>query len=426
MLRTLKNSKNHENLTESQESPVDEYLNNLKPHLDRAHAIYQSTKTQWNNAVSSVKFHYNKAKDAIKETNVKLAQQEKELATYDFNEDFTRDGKDRSKIIGLPSERERRRKLWAKRLELYIDSLQETIFTATRALNDVTGYSAIQKLRESIDALETELVKAKEMAKKTKEIYNEAISKRLETQKEVNELLQRKSTWNSQDLEKFTGLYKDDHANAANEKQAKLEMEQAELHQEELHDKLSNAILTRYHEEQIWSDKIRRTSTWGTFGLMGINIFLFLIFQLALEPWKRRRLVGNFEEKVQRVLEENTNEQNQRLELMSQKMEALKNSDRLPALEERLQSEVVDDIDLQLVQPPTIQELPLPLIKDWKHKLREHFAKLINPLREPYALLFYSDYDHTVLDKTELISVVSLAVSFGTFIGSLIVYSIGK
>jgi DNA primase large subunit len=58
----------------------------------------------------------------------------------------------------------------------------------------------------------------------------------------------------------------------------------------------------RYHEEQIWSDKIRRASTWGTFALMGINVALFVVVQIGLEPWRRKRLVRGFEEKVKEVV----------------------------------------------------------------------------------------------------------------------------
>ena len=36
---------------------------------------------------------------------------------------------------------------------------------------------------------------------------------------------------------------------------------------------------------------------------MGVNVVLFLIFQWALEPWRRGRLVRGFEEKVKAVLE---------------------------------------------------------------------------------------------------------------------------
>jgi sensitive to high expression protein 9 len=70
---------------------------------------------------------------------------------------------------------------------------------------------------------------------------------------------------------------------------------------------LNKSILSRYHEEQVWSDKIRRMSTWGTWGLMGMNVLLFLIFQIAVEPWRRRRLVKGFEDKVVEALEKEKN-----------------------------------------------------------------------------------------------------------------------
>ena len=77
----------------------------------------------------------------------------------------------------------------------------------------------------------------------------------------------------------------------------------AERKAEEVAARLSASILARYHEEQIWSDKIRRMSTWGTWGLMGVNVLLFVIFQIGVEPWRRKRLVKGFEEKVMEALE---------------------------------------------------------------------------------------------------------------------------
>lgn len=76
-----------------------------------------------------------------------------------------------------------------------------------------------------------------------------------------------------------------------------------ERHAESAAANLSASILARYHEEQIWSDKIRRMSTWGTWGLMGVNVLLFLVFQIGVEPWRRKRLVKGFEDKVMEALE---------------------------------------------------------------------------------------------------------------------------
>jgi sensitive to high expression protein 9 len=36
---------------------------------------------------------------------------------------------------------------------------------------------------------------------------------------------------------------------------------------------------------------------------MGVNVLLFLIFQVAIEPWRRHRLVKGFEEKVKEAIE---------------------------------------------------------------------------------------------------------------------------
>ena len=136
-----------------------------------------------------------------------------------------------------------------------------------------------------------------------RETYTLAISQRSSSQREVNELLQRKHAWTPNDLERFTELYRSDHANEQAEAAAQENLLTVERRAEEAAARLSASILARYHEEQIWSDKIRRMSTWGTWGLMGVNVLLFLVFQIGVEPWRRKRLVKGFEDKVMEALE---------------------------------------------------------------------------------------------------------------------------
>lgn len=138
---------------------------------------------------------------------------------------------------------------------------------------------------------------------RAKEAYTLAISQRSSSQREVNELLQRKHAWTPNDLERFTELYRSDHANEQAETAAQENLLTVERRAEEAAARLSASILARYHEEQIWSDKIRRMSTWGTWGLMGVNVLLFLVFQIGVEPWRRKRLVKGFEDKVMEALE---------------------------------------------------------------------------------------------------------------------------
>ncbi|KAL9016005.1 MAG: hypothetical protein Q9185_006627 [Variospora sp. 1 TL-2023] len=184
-----------------------------------------------------------------------------------------------------------------------MDTLQSTLANQTQHLNTLTGYTPIESLKSSIAAQESHLQDTRSALIAARSAYSQAIKQRSASQREVNELLQRKHMWSPADLERFTALYRSDHANELHETQTHDALIKAEKEAEEAGQLLSESILKRYHEEQIWSDKIRRMSTWGTWGLMGVNVLLFLIFQIGVEPWRRGRLVRGFEEKVKEALE---------------------------------------------------------------------------------------------------------------------------
>ncbi|KAK7205927.1 sensitive to high expression protein 9-like protein, mitochondrial [Myxozyma melibiosi] len=207
-------------------------------------------------------------------------------------------------LRNLPSQIEARRSRLARRFSAKLDELQTAVFMAGRTINDITGYSEIDALRKAIERQEAALLEARKEVKNAKDAYSAAIAKRSASQREVNELLQRKQTWSPSDLERFTILYRSDHANEQEELHAGERLNRAEHAAEEAQAELGRSILARYHEEQIWSDKIRRASTYGTWALMGFNVVLFMVVQLGLEPWKRKRLVGSFEEKVRDMLDE--------------------------------------------------------------------------------------------------------------------------
>ncbi|RPB05910.1 hypothetical protein L873DRAFT_1660397 [Choiromyces venosus 120613-1] len=207
-------------------------------------------------------------------------------------------------LKNLPSQQEKRRLNVSKKFSTTMDDLQTAMFSAGQKLNEITGYSDIEALKKSIEQQEQHVKASRQAVRKAKEEYQAAINRRSASQREVNELLQRKHAWNPTDLERFTELYRSDHANEQAETTAQELLVQAERVADEAQAGLARSILARYHEEQIWSDKIRRASTWGTWGLMGFNVLLFIVVQLGLEPWKRRRLVGGFEVKVREVIQE--------------------------------------------------------------------------------------------------------------------------
>jgi hypothetical protein len=66
---------------------------------------------------------------------------------------------------------------------------------------------------------------------------------------------------------------------------------------------LMKSILHRYHEEQVWSDKIRSVSTYGSLIVLVVNLVVFLGAIAVVEPWKRRRLVKGLEDRVKGMME---------------------------------------------------------------------------------------------------------------------------
>ncbi|KAI0423164.1 hypothetical protein F5X98DRAFT_5400 [Xylaria grammica] len=204
----------------------------------------------------------------------------------------------------LPSAQNLRRSALNQSLSSFMDRAQTTLFAASQRINDLTGYSSIESLKSQISTLESELHAAQSHLTATRSAYKSAVSDRASTQREVTTLLARQKTWTPIDFERFTSLYRQDYELEASVGERAVELEQAEREAERLGRELGAGILARYHEEQIWSDKIRRMSTWGTWGLMGMNILLFLLLQFGAEPWRRRRLVRGFEEKVREALAE--------------------------------------------------------------------------------------------------------------------------
>ncbi|RYP75643.1 hypothetical protein DL770_007376 [Monosporascus sp. CRB-9-2] len=204
----------------------------------------------------------------------------------------------------LPSAQNSRRSALNQQLSSFMDRAQNTLFTASQRLNDLTGYSGIETLKSEISGLEASLAAAQQSLHAARAAYKAAVSGRAATQREVTTLLARQKTWTPADFERFTHLYRQDYELEASVADTAAELERAEQEAERAARDLSTAILARYHEEQIWSDKIRRMSTWGTWGLMGVNVLLFLVFQFGAEPWRRARLVRGFEQKVREALEE--------------------------------------------------------------------------------------------------------------------------
>ena len=159
-------------------------------------------------------------------------------------------------------------------------------------LNRITGYDVCMKLKEEVEKADLEYVGIKQLTRTIQQQYQTAVEARLSSQKSINSLLQRKSHWTEEEINQFTDLYKLELKQEAEEKLLKSQASSSTRDLDNAHDRLTTAMRERYQVEQLWSDKIRATSTYGTLILMTVNLVLFLLIQLYLEPKKRQLLIG--------------------------------------------------------------------------------------------------------------------------------------
>ncbi|KAF2708956.1 hypothetical protein K504DRAFT_491584 [Pleomassaria siparia CBS 279.74] len=194
----------------------------------------------------------------------------------------------------LPSHRDGQRWRLNKRLAEFMDDMLPKLAIVTQKVNTYTGtdYSGIEALRKEIKDQE-QLVKARRLAiDEAKHALDAAHAQQGSSQKEVVALLERKHSWSAHDLERYMSLIRSEHVNDQAVREAKEAVHNAEAALEEARSHLEKRERAQYHEEQIWSDTIRRNSTWVTFGLMGLNIFLLLASLVAIEPWRRSKMVN--------------------------------------------------------------------------------------------------------------------------------------
>lgn len=185
-----------------------------------------------------------------------------------------------------------------------MDKLLARASIYSQHINTYTGtdYSAIEALRKEIDAQEQKVRSTHADIDTARATHHEAHAKQAASQKEIVSLLERKSSWSPEDLERYMSLVRSEHTDEQGVQTAKEGLRGAERDLENARAELERLERKQYHEEQIWSDTIRRNSTWVTFGLMGLNIILLLAQITIFEPHRRRKIVRD----VNQALEEKT------------------------------------------------------------------------------------------------------------------------
>ncbi|EJD40899.1 hypothetical protein AURDEDRAFT_69547 [Auricularia subglabra TFB-10046 SS5] len=240
-----------------------------------------------------------------------------------------------------------RREVLQSQVGGFVSSANSNFAQMGLVLNRMSGYDEIQGLKQT-----ARISQARQAARDAKAAYDKAAAARVASQREVNDLLQRKTSWSEADVSRFTALVRADHQLEQEEARAKDNVVRAEDGVEHALSALTQSILARYHEEQVWSDKIRRLSTYGQLGAMALNVLVFVTAIVWVEPWKRKRLGETFERRVEALekehaaqLQENMGAVRAGLEAQAQLLETLKVPDvqAAPTLVAETPEKALDD-----------------------------------------------------------------------------------
>ncbi|KAF9534515.1 Mdm33 family-domain-containing protein [Crepidotus variabilis] len=227
-------------------------------------------------------------------------------------------------------------------------------------LNKVTGYEEIEALKKGVSVQEQRIHDSRQAAREAKKAYEAAVLQRADSQREVNDLLQRKSIWTAADVARFTELVPKDHSHQQQEEKTKAAADEAEEIVEKEFAKLMRLILARYHEEQVWSDKIRSASTYGSLAALGLNMLVFIMAILVVEPWKRKRLAQTFEDKIVQLSSENGRKLEESMKILESQIGQQEN------LITALKGDVLNGVEqmaLRVVAPVVVvDELPLKTV----------------------------------------------------------------
>ncbi|CEH18700.1 hypothetical protein CBOM_05419 [Ceraceosorus bombacis] len=154
--------------------------------------------------------------------------------------------------------------------------------------NEVSGYEAVEALKKDVELAEQRLASLRAQQNEALQAHRKAVAQRSETQRTLNDLLSRKSSWSSSDLASYTALLQSEHSESAMEKEAGDKYEVAERQRERAWDDVVRKTLERFHEEWRWSERGRTLGNWVSAGVVGLNVVLFITAILIAKPPTRR------------------------------------------------------------------------------------------------------------------------------------------
>ena len=168
-----------------------------------------------------------------------------------------------------------------------------------------SGTREILQLKEQVQESSAKFDETQRNVTQARGDLDQALKAWEDSQRQHTRLLQVRDSWTNEQAQEFAGLVQKEIEVRNNLEEAKqmLVKRETELSKSQL--AYMDQLRRRYHEEQIWQDKWRVLSTFGTWGLIVLNSAVFLVSQYVNRQRETQRL-RDMQELLKQTLSTNT------------------------------------------------------------------------------------------------------------------------
>ncbi|KAL3777441.1 hypothetical protein ACHAW5_004954 [Stephanodiscus triporus] len=163
----------------------------------------------------------------------------------------------------------------------------------TRYLNlweQQSGTREIQHLKHNVNLSSSEFDAKQHQVSQARVAVDRALRAFERSQLQHTRLLQSRDRWTSAEASEFARILEEEVRVRSELESAKKDLSKLENEQLEAMHKYMSDLRRRYHEEQLWQDKWRVYSTFGTWGLIVLNTVVFLISQYTVRLREGHRM----------------------------------------------------------------------------------------------------------------------------------------
>jgi sensitive to high expression protein 9 len=156
--------------------------------------------------------------------------------------------------------------------------------------NEHSGTHEISKLKDIVNHSSLQFDNQQRLVTEARKAVDTALSAWEQSQTQHSQLLSSRDKWTSTQAIQFAKLLENEVQIRTNLEVAKSDLSNKEIQLSKYQMEYMNNLRKRYHEEQVWTDKWRILSTYGTWGLIGLNSIVFLVSQYMFRQREIQRM----------------------------------------------------------------------------------------------------------------------------------------